>query len=125
MKAFILIAVVVFTLVSCKKSEPGGVMVRIENSTTYTLDSLKLRYDTSNYNYGTILSGNISSYHLFKTMSDDPAVLGKSGNNIFIAGPIIPPNSYPNSTLSNGKYTLKIFPDSSLFYGYNAKFIKD
>lgn len=51
----ILFGVLVLTMIGCKKRESeAGVMIRIDNSTSIVLDSLKLRYDTSNYNYGTL-----------------------------------------------------------------------
>lgn len=122
----ILFVVLVLTMISCKKRESEtGVMIRIDNSTSIVLDSLKLRYDTSNYNYGTLEPDSVTGYHFFKSMPDDPSALGKTGNNIFMAGPIIPPNSYNIPMLSPGKYTLKIFPDSALSFGFNAKYLKD
>lgn len=124
--AIILFGVLVLTMMSCKKSEnEEGLMIRIENSTPITLDSLRLRYDTSYYNYGTLEPDSVTGYHSFKSMPDDPSALGKTGNNIFMAGPIIPPNSYSIPMLSPGEYTLKIFPDSTLSFGFNAKYIKD
>lgn len=122
----ILFGVLVLTMMSCKKREDeAGITIRIENSTSIILDSLRLRYDTSNYNYGTLEPGSVTAYHFFKSMPDDPSALAKTGNNIFMAGPIIPPNTYYISMLSSGEYTLKIFPDSALFFGFNAKYLKD
>ncbi len=112
-------------LTSCKKSEPTGVMIRIENNTSFTLDSVKLVYDTTNYNFGTILSGSATGYVFFKSMPDGPAARADLANKKILAGHFIPPNSYPTPTLANGKYTLQIFPDSTLFYLYGAKFIKN
>lgn len=113
------------TLNSCKKSEPTGVMISIENNTSFTLDSVKLVYDTTNYNYGTILPGKATQYIFFNSMPDTPAAMADSANKKILAGHFIPPNSYPYSTLANGKYTLQIFRDSTLFYLYGARFIKN
>ena len=122
----ILITVLILTMMSCKKRvDEGGVMIRIENSTFITIDSVRLRYDVSNYNFGILKPDSISGYHFFKSMPDDPSALGKTGNNIFMAGPIIPPNTYPIPMLSAGKYMLKILPDSALFFSFNAKYIKE
>jgi hypothetical protein len=122
----ILFGVLVLTMMSCKKREgEAGIMIRIENSTSIILDSLRLRYDTSNYNYGTLEPDSITGYHFFKSMPDDPSALAKTGNNIFMTGPIIPPNTYYIPMLSPGEYTLKIFPDSALSFGFNAKYLKD
>lgn len=123
MTRLILISFFTITLFSCKKNVESGVMIRIENSTSFTLDSVKLVYDTSNYNFGNILPGNVTEYVFFKTLPDAPAATADSANKKIIAGHFIPPNSYPTSMLPNGKYTLQIFPDSTLFYHYNAKFI--
>lgn len=125
MKRFITIIVIVSILSACKKSEPFGVMINVENQTSFTLDSVKLFYDTSNYNYGTILPGRSTQYILFKSMPDGPAATADSINKKIFAGHLIPPNSYPLPMLANGKYTLEIFPDSTLFYLYGAKFIKN
>jgi hypothetical protein len=112
-------------LSSCKKDEPTGVMISIENNTSFTLHSVKLVYDTTNYNFGTILSGRATGYVFFKSIPDGPAATADSANKKILAGHFIPPNSYPTPTLANGKYTLEIFPDSTLFYLYGAKFIKN
>jgi hypothetical protein len=61
----------------------------------------------------------------FKSMPDGPAATADSANKKIIAGHLIPPNSYPTPMLTNGKYTLQIFPDSTLFYLYGASFIKN
>ena len=125
MTRLILIFLFVITLVSCKKSEPTGVMISIENNTSFTLDSVKLVYDATNYNFGTILSGKATGFIFFKSMPNAPLAMADSLNKKILAGHFIPPNlsSYP--ILANGKYTLQIFPDSTLFYYYGAKFIKN
>ena len=120
--AFFLFAI---TFSACKKSESNGVMISIENNTSFTLDSVKLVYDPSNYNFGTILPGKATGYLFFKSMPTAPAVTADSANKKFFAGQIFPPNSFPYPNLANGKYTLQIFPDTTLFYLYNAKFIKN
>jgi hypothetical protein len=125
MTRFITIIVFVCILSACKKSEPSGVIINVENQTSFTLDSVKLSYDTSNYNYGTILPGKSTEYIFFKSMPDGPAATADSANKKIFAGHLIPPNSHPLPMLANGKYTLQIFPDSTLFYLYGAKFIKN
>jgi hypothetical protein len=125
MTKFTLISLFIIALYSCKKSEPSGVMISIENNTNFTLESAQLVYDTTNYNYGTILPGQATGYIFFKSMPDAPAARADSANKKIIAGLFIPPNSYPTPILANGKYTLQIFPDSTLFYHYNARFIKN
>jgi len=119
----IFLFLVVFT--SCKKSEPSGVMIRIENNTNFTLDSVRLLYDTSKYDYGTILPGKNTAYAFFKSMPNGPAITADSASKKIFAGYIFPPNSYPLPMLENGKYTLQIFPDTTLFYLYGAMFIKN
>ena len=125
MTKLILLSLLLVALNSCKKSEPSGVMISIENNTSFTLDSVKLVYDTTNYNFGTILSSRATGYVFFKSMPDGPAATADSSNKKILAGHFIPPNSYPTPMLANGKYTLQIFPDSTLFYLYGAKFIKN
>lgn len=124
MVKYLFILFLLIAQVSCKKSETDGVMISIENNTGFTLDSVKLFYDTTNYNYGTILPGKTSALVFFKSMSDAPAIKADSMNNELLAGYLIPPNSYSNTNLANGKYVLQIFPDSRLFYRYGAKYIK-
>ena len=65
MTKFIFIFFFVIALSSCKKSEPTGVRISIENNTSFALDSVKLVYDTTNYNYGTILPGKATEYIFF------------------------------------------------------------
>ena len=125
MRRIIFISFLIITLVSCKKSKPEGVMIGIENLTSFTLDSVKLVYDTSNYNYGTILPGKATAFIFFKSMPEIPAAMFDSGNKKIFAGHLVPPNAYYNANLVNGKYTLQVFPDSTLFYLYGAKFIKN
>lgn len=125
MTRFILICFFVIASFGCKKNVPAGVMISIENNTSFTFDSVRLFYDTTNYNYGTILPNQTTQYVFFKSMPDGPAVKADSANKKIMAGRLIPNNSYPNPMLANGKYTLQIFPDSALFYHYNAKFIRN
>ena len=125
MTKIIFISLFVTAFCSCKKNEPSGVMIRIENNTNFTLDSAKLVYDTTNYNYGTILPRQATEYIFFNSMPDAPAARADSANIKIIAGRFLPPNSYPTPILASGKYTLQIFPDSNLFYHYNARFIKN
>ena len=124
MAKFIFI-IVCISLCACKKSPPSGVMINVENLTSFTLDNVRLSYDTSNYDYGTILPGKSTEYIFFKSMPDGPAATADSANKKIFAGHLIPPNSYPTPMLADGKYTLQIFPDSTLFYLYGAKFIKN
>jgi hypothetical protein len=125
MTRLILISFLIITLSSCHKSKPAGVMISIENLTSFTLDSVKLLYDTTNYNYGTILPNKATAFIFFKSMPEVPAAMFDSGNKKIFAGHLIPPNAYYNLNLANGKYTLQVFPDSTLFYLYGAKFIKN
>ncbi len=125
MARLIVIIVLIAGLYSCKKNEAPGVMISIANNTSFTLDSVKLVYDFSNYNYGTILPGQHTEYVLFKSMPDGAAVTADSAMIKIFAGHLIPPNSNPLPMLASGKYTLQIFPDSTLFYRYGAEFIKN
>jgi len=125
MTRFILIIVFVFILSACKKGALPGVMINVENNTSFTLDSVKLVYDTSNYDYGEIFPGKNTEYIFFKSMPDGPAATADSAAKKIFAGHLIPPNSNPLPMLASGKYTLQIFPDSTLFYHYGAKFIKN
>lgn len=121
----IIIIALVLTLGACKKIEQSGVMINIENQTNFTLDSVKLYYDTSSYNYGTILPDEKTEYVLFESMLDGAAVIADSANKKIFAGHLIPPNYYPLPVLAAGKYTLNIFPDSAQFYRYGAEFVKN
>ena len=125
MPKLIVIVFFVIALNSCKKSEPTGVMINVQNNTSFTLDSVKLVYDTSNYDYGEIFPGKNTEYIFFKSMPDGPAATADSAAKKIFAGHLIPPNSNPLPMLASGKYTLQIFPDSTLFYHYGAKFIKN
>ena len=100
-------------------------MIRIENNINFKLDSVRLLYDTTNYNYGTLLPNQTTAYVYFTSMPEVPAAIADSASKKILAGHLIPPNSYYNLNLVNGKYTLQIFPDSTLFYHYGAKFLKN
>ncbi|HVX27608.1 MAG TPA: hypothetical protein VHB70_14755 [Parafilimonas sp.] len=112
-------------LFGCKKNSPSGVTIRIENRTAFTLDSVMLYYDTSNFNYGTIPPNQTSQYTYFKSMPDGPAANADTANTKILTGHLIPPNTIPIPMLAGGKYTLQIFPDSTFLYHLDAKFIKD
>jgi len=81
MTRLILIAFLIITLGSCKKNEPEGVTISIENLTSFTLDSVRLLYDATNYNYGTILPGKATAFIFFKSMPEIPAAMFDSVNN--------------------------------------------
>jgi hypothetical protein len=100
-------------------------MIRVENSTTVTLDRVKLAYDVTKHDYGTILPGKVTTYIFFKSLPNTPAALADSAGKTIFAGLLIPPNSYPTSMLAHGRYTLNIFPDLTLFGHYNAQYSKD
>lgn len=125
MKKYIIIFSLLLSVGACKKNVSSGVMIRIENETGFTLDSVRLYYDISNYNFGTILPGQKTGYTTFKSMPDGPAVTADSANTKLFAGHFIPPNTYPLPMLISGKYTLKIFIDSTLFYHFGAEFINN
>lgn len=116
-------------LFGCKKNGTSGVTpgvtIRIENSTTFTLDSVTLYYDTSSFNYGTIPPNQTSQYTYFKSMPDGPAANADIANTKILTGHLIPPNTIPIPMLAGGKYTLQIFSDSTFLYHLDAKFIKD
>ncbi len=109
----------------CRKNMQSGVTIRIENSTNFTLDSVMLYYDTTNYNYGTIMPNQTSQYVYFKSMPNGAAAMADTANTRILTGHLIPPNTIPIPILANGKYTLQIFPDSAFLYHYDAKFIRD
>jgi hypothetical protein len=115
MKQVFAILLLLLEFSGCRKTTENGVMIRIENLTDFKLDSVRLLYDTSNYNYGSILPGKSTEYIFFKSMPDAPAATADSANENIFAGRLIPPNSMP-SNLAAGKYTLQIFPNSILSY---------
>ena len=110
----------------CKKDEPGGIEIRAENFTDEEIDSVMLAYDITSFDYGKINPGETTSYHFYDSMVDNAATtFVLNNNNKILAGYILidlPPGP-PH--LTNGKYTLKIFPDTTLPSGYNAKFLKE
>ena len=92
--------------------------------TSFTLDRVTLVYDTDNHNYGTVPPDQATEYIFFESMPDAAAATADSADQKIIAGRLIPPNSTPHN-LAAGKYTLQIFPDSSLLSGYNANYFKN
>ncbi|HLK29291.1 MAG TPA: hypothetical protein VKT28_11990 [Puia sp.] len=125
MAKFFIICFLGIASLGCKKDTATAVMIRIENSTGFALENVKLYYDTTNYNFGTILPTQSTPYFFYKSMPDGAAITADSANKEIFAGHFIPPNSYPIPLLANGKYTLQIFPDSTSLYRYNARFIKN
>ncbi len=125
MTRFFIICFFVMASFGCRKNMQSGVIIRIENSTNFILDSVILYYDTTNYNYGTIMPNQTSQYVYFKSMPNGPAAMADTANTKILTGHLIPPNTIPIPILANGKYTLQIFPDSTFLYHYDAKFIKD
>jgi hypothetical protein len=126
MKLLFFFITFLFACSSCRKNVPTArVTIRIKNTTTLTLNDVKLTYDATSYNYGSLSPNNISAYQTFNQIADDPAIEAKSGGDNFHAGPLIPPNTHPIPLLGNGKYTLEIFTDTSLFFGYNARYVKN
>ena len=125
MKLFLVIFLVTIVGSGCKKDVTVGIMINIKNSSKYTLDSVKLVYDTTNFNYGTISPDETIEYHFFKSMPTDPAAIVYLNNKRLYAGPLIPPNTYSMPNLKNGKYTLQIIPDSDFVSGFNARFLKN
>ena len=101
-KVFVILLLVV-AFGGCKKTEQNGVMIRIENLTDFTLDSVRLLYDTSNYNYGRVFPGKTTEYILFKSMLAAPTATADSVNVKILAGRLIPPNSYDYPKLAPGK----------------------
>ena len=125
MARFIIISFIKVEFYSCKKSVSNGVLINIENNSTFTIDHVKLVYDTTHDNFGTILPGLATPYIFFKSLPDAPAAFADSANKRIFARHIIPPNVNPFPVRKNGKYTLQIFPDPTLFYHYNARIIKN
>ena len=113
-----------FIFAGCKKDEPSGVEIRIENSTDIAMDSVQLLYDNTNYNYGKIQPDSTTNYHFYETFIDAPATTFSSDGHKILSGGILPPNP-PYPYLADGKYILKIFADSLFPTGYNAEFIKE
>ena len=125
MTRFFIICFFVTASFSCRKNTPSGVTIRIENSTSFILDSVILYYDTSNYNYGTIMPNQTTQYVYFNSMPNGPAAMADTVNTKILIGHLIPPNTIPTPMLASGKYTLQMFPDSTFLYHYDAKFIRD
>jgi hypothetical protein len=125
MTRFIIICFFIIASFGCKKNAPTGIMIRIENNTSIALDSVVLVYDTTDYNYGTILPNQTTQYVDFKSMPNGPAAIADTANTKILTGHLIPPNTIPIPMLAIGKYTLQIFPDSTFLYHYDAKFIRD
>ena len=68
MKKLFLLTVILFAVISCKKTEKtplGPTDIRVRNLTTVDMSDLIVNTFDSTYNYGILKAANISDYHRF------------------------------------------------------------
>lgn len=79
---------------------------------------------TNNKSFANVNASDITSYQAFSKAVELPwAMLINTNNDTAFAGALYsdPPVTY----LDKGKYTLKIFEDTTAYYGYNCEYIKN
>lgn len=104
---------------SCDKTE-NGLFIRIENSTSKNLKEVL----TNNKSFANVNASGVTSYQLFEKVIDLPsATLIDNNNDTAYAGLIF--YDLPFSYLADGKYTLKIFDDTTALSGFNCVYIKN
>ncbi|MBS1747740.1 MAG: hypothetical protein JST21_16370 [Bacteroidetes bacterium] len=105
---------------SCSKTKDNHVSIRVHNNSPAYFTTIVLKEKS----FTEIKPFTTSSYQIFNQVSDLPYVqLINVSNDTIYAG-----NLYydaPVSFLSQGKYTLEIFEDTTAFSGYNCQYIKD
>jgi hypothetical protein len=113
MKKFLLLAVVIFIVTSCKKTtqEPyGPTDIRIKNLTTLPMTNVKVNtYDTT-INFGTINAQSYSDYYRFNR-----AYVAKANISAYISGVLCKTDTVPNYAylqyLGQMKATYEVFMD--------------
>jgi hypothetical protein len=125
MKNIFFILISAFIFFSCEKSTPPVpfTLLRIQNNTGFTIDSVRHSY--TDYNFGTIEPGSLTQYISFDTVVNDAGAIFVLDSQQRFAGRIFPPDIFPVPVLEPGKYTLQIFTDSTSFLIYDAELIKD
>ena len=106
-------------IIACEKTS-DGVAVRINNSTTEDFKEIIFNNDS----FTDVESDGITSYHRFERVIDLPSaiLIDNNKDTAYIGIYYIDP---PVSYFDKGKYTLKIFEDTSAYFGYNCIYVKD
>lgn len=117
------ICVVIFIfliLSSCSKSKDNHVAIRVHNNTRDYFTSVIV----NSKSFTDINPFTTSDYKVFNQVSDLPiAQLINAANDTLYAGYLYYDPSF--TFLSEGKYTLKIYKDTSTNDGFNCQYIKD
>lgn len=103
---------------ACTKNPPG-VFIRVQNSTSTNFKEVI----ANNKSFKNVDASAITSYQHFESASGLPvATLITNANDTMYAGLL-----YFDwlENLADGKYTLKIFEDTSTLSDYNCMYIKD
>ena len=118
MKKLIVICVL-FIISACTKNSSDSVFIRIQNNTTVNFKAIIVM----NKVYKNVSVSEVTSYQSFENILSLPfARLVSNNNDTTYAG-----NIYIDwySYLDKGKYTLKIFKDTSTATDFNCEYIKN
>jgi hypothetical protein len=118
-RIFVTVVCMPVLLAACKKTNETGVQLRVQNSTSQNFTEII----TNGKSFRGVSPGAVTSYQSFDRIVDAPFVILINGADTAYAGVIYydPPINY----IENGNYTLDVFEDTSTYYDYNCKYIKN
>ena len=119
MKKIFFLFAVLFCLHACSKTGDEHIAVRVENNTTQNFKEVLV----NSKSYKNVEPSSTTSYQFFESLLSIPAATAILDNNdtIYIG------ELYFDwfESLPEGKYTLKIFDDTSTISNFNCAYIKD
>lgn len=117
-QAVLFLSGILVFFIACNKDD-AAVLVRVNNATSLELKEVL----TSNRVFKNVHPSETTSYQSFDNAIKPPtALLVTTNNDTLLAGLYY---SDALGVLSTGKYTMKIYNDTTLVSGYNCVYIKD
>jgi hypothetical protein len=106
--------------VACNKSSDDGVFIRVKNNTTQEFKEIL----TNNKSFEHVTISEVTSYQHFTQVSALAFVILIDNNNdtVFAGTHYLDP---PFTYLKNGYYTVEVFEDTSAYYGYDCRYVRD
>jgi hypothetical protein len=119
MKKIFFLFAVLFCLHACSKTGEEHIAIRVENNTVQNFKEVLV----NNKSYKNVQASSTTSYQFFESLLSIPDATGILGNNdtTYIGALYYDWLEY----LPEGKYTLKIFDDTSTISNFNCAYIKD
>lgn len=116
----VIVSVVICALMACSKNSENSVQLRVENNASQNFKEVF----TNNITFKNVDTSSITSYKVMdKIIALANARIIKKNNDTAYVGLYY--FDTPVSYINNGKYTLRIFDDTSAYYGYNCEYVED